>query len=76
MPATDRRMLTDAVKTSSSESILDFVIHCVYISEISRGNNLPFYRKVGWLFWASRPFETVLQSISGRLPERERKKEK
>ena len=25
----------------------------------------------GWLFWVKRPFETVLQSISGRLPERE-----
>ena len=28
---------------------------------------------VGWLFWASRPFETVFQSISGRLPERQRR---
>ena len=28
---------------------------------------------VGWLFWASRPFETVFQSISGRRPERGRK---
>ena len=36
---------------------------------------------VGWCndwlvgcFWASRPFETIFQSISGRLPERGRKK--
>ena len=29
---------------------------------------------VGWLFWALRPFETVFQSVSGRLPERGRKK--
>ena len=29
---------------------------------------------VGWLFWAERPFEAVFQSISGRLPERGRKK--
>ena len=29
---------------------------------------------VGWLFWAKRLFETVFQSISGRLPERGRKK--
>ena len=29
---------------------------------------------VGWLFWAKRPFETVFQSISDRLPERGRKK--
>ena len=28
----------------------------------------------GWLFGVLRPFETVLQSISGRLPERGRKK--
>ena len=28
----------------------------------------------GWLFWAKRPFETVFQSISGRLPERGREK--
>ena len=27
---------------------------------------------VGWLVWAERPFETVFQSISGRLPERGR----
>ena len=25
---------------------------------------------VGWLFWVERPFETVFQSMSGRLPER------
>ena len=31
---------------------------------------------VGWLFWASRPFETVFQSISGRIPERGRKMRK
>ena len=29
---------------------------------------------VGWLFWVLRPFETAFQSISGRLPERERKR--
>ena len=29
---------------------------------------------VGWLFWAKRPFETVFQSVSGRLPERGRTK--
>ena len=29
---------------------------------------------VGWLIWAYRPFETVFQSISGRLPERGSKK--
>ena len=29
---------------------------------------------VGWLFWVKRPFETVFQSISGRLPERGRKR--
>ena len=27
----------------------------------------------GWLFCAKLPFETVFQSVSGRLPERERK---
>ena len=29
---------------------------------------------VGWLFWVYRPFGTVFQFISGRLPERGRKK--
>ena len=24
---------------------------------------------VGWWFWVERPFKTVFQSISGRLPE-------
>ena len=28
---------------------------------------------VSWLIWFKRPFETVIQSISGRLPERRRK---
>ena len=31
---------------------------------------------VGWLFWAKRPFETIFQSISGRLPKRGRKRRK
>ena len=31
-------------------------------------------RKVGWLFWILRPFKTIFQLISGRLPERGRKK--
>ena len=31
---------------------------------------------VGWLIWAQRPFETEFQSISGRLLERGRKREK
>ena len=31
---------------------------------------------VGWLSWAQRPFETIFQSISGRLPKRGRKKRK
>ena len=30
----------------------------------------------GWLFWVKRLFETAFQSISGRLPEREKKREK
>ena len=29
---------------------------------------------VGWVFWVYLPFETVFQSISGRLPGRGRKK--
>ena len=29
---------------------------------------------VGWLFWVKRPLETVFQSLSGRLPERRRKR--
>ena len=31
-------------------------------------------RLVGWLLWVLQPFETVFQSISGRLPERGRKR--
>ena len=33
-----------------------------------------FLHTTRWLFWPERPFETVFQSISGRLPERGRKK--
>ena len=35
---------------------------------------LQFGAPVGWLVWVERPFQTVYQSISGRLPERGRKK--
>ena len=31
---------------------------------------------VGWLFWVYRPFQTVFQSISGRLPKRGRNRRK
>ena len=31
---------------------------------------------VGWLFWVERPFETIFQSISGRLKEREREEKR
>ena len=30
--------------------------------------------RFGWLFWVYRPFETVFQSISGRLPKRGRRR--
>ena len=33
-------------------------------------------RLVGWLFWVKRPFETIFQSISSRLPKRGRKRRK
>ena len=32
------------------------------------------FLNVCWLFWVKRPFETVFQSISGRLPEKRREK--
>ena len=32
-------------------------------------------QRVGWLFSVKHPFETVFQSISGRLLEREKKRE-
>ena len=38
----------------------------------SSSGRLP--KLVGWLFWVSRPFETVFQSISGPLPKRGRKR--
>ena len=31
-------------------------------------------QRFGWLFWVKRPFETVFQSISSRLPKRGRKR--
>ena len=37
--------------------------------------SLPVHRfLIGWLSWVKRPFEAVFQSISGRLPERGRKR--
>ena len=41
---------------------------------LKRAANIDVRISVGWLFWALRPFETVFQSISSRLPERGRKK--
>ena len=41
-----------------------------------RITNKPNVIEVGWLFWAERPFETVFQSISGRLPERGRREKR
>ena len=34
----------------------------------------PLFGLVGWLFWVKRPFETVFQFISGRLPKRGKKR--
>ena len=31
---------------------------------------------VGWFFWVQQPFETVFQSISGRLSKREKEERK
>ena len=42
--------------------------------QIIRKGNRDNLELVGWLFWATRPFETVFLSISGRLPEIRRKK--
>ena len=45
---------------------------CIFIIDICSVN---MYTLVGWLFVLGvRPFETVFQSTSGRLPERGRKK--
>ena len=41
---------------------------------VLKTKNLVFKMLVGWLFGVYRPFVTVFQSISGRLPERGRKK--
>ena len=30
----------------------------------------------GWLFWVKRPFETIFEYISGRVPKRGRKRRK
>ena len=38
------------------------------------GPNHQLLHLVGWLFWVKRPFETVFQSISGRLSKRGRKR--
>ena len=32
------------------------------------------FKLIDWLVWVKRPFETVFQSISGRLPKRGRKR--
>ena len=38
------------------------------LSVPGRPTNLDNDWLVGWLFWVKRPFETIFQSISGRLP--------
>ena len=37
-------------------------------------SSLSGMKDFGWLFWVERSFETIFQSISGRLPKRERKR--
>ena len=50
----------------------------VFVTRYYRQHSYPFVNEnlqlgisvgwlVGWLFWVKRPFETVFQSISGRL---------
>ena len=58
---------------------LEFITCPVPRSQVNRLGSVHIgptgqYRLVGWLFWVKRPFETVFQSISGRLPERGRKR--
>ena len=52
-----------------------FVIQDVVQKALSSEIQAIRSRLVGWLFWASRSFETVFQSISGRLPETGERKE-
>ena len=45
--------------------------------DVYRGREITIQLKLwtfGWLFWVKRSFETVFQSISGRLPNRGRKR--
>ena len=44
-------------------------LRAIYITARKYGRGL-----VGWLFWVKRPFKTVFQFISGRLPKSGRKR--
>ena len=47
-------------------------ICCTSLHKIAK--IIPVGSLVGWLFWVKRPFETVFQSMSGRLPKRGRQR--
>ena len=58
---------------------VSFVTICRFVYDLMQHGHLNYascfvlsVRLVGWLFLIYWPFETVFQSISGRLPERER----
>ena len=52
---------------SSYQKADDKIFVCKFSKNVQ--SRIYCFESVGWLFCAYRPFETVFQSISGRLPE-------
>ena len=61
---------------SRNGSCFDDLDHVTKMAVTPIYDKIPPKAMVGWLFWVKRPFETVFQSISGRLPEGGRKRRK
>ena len=56
------------------KSLVTLLVDCFRLNGSSDMKSL--VTLAGWLFWVKRLFETAFQSISGRLPEREKEREK
>ena len=63
------------VKIEANMEMSSFILN-IFIELACSEQDIVVTWLVGWLFWVQRPFETIFQSISGRLPKTGRKRRK
>ena len=69
-----RKFCLFGIKVRYKVGLFGKPIHVKVLFLMANRADTVVYCLAGWLFWAKRSFETVFESISGRLPERGRKK--